>query len=67
MLILPYQGDKGIVLGKSLKRNLNKHLPNNFKAQVTFTDRKLSSQFNVKDTTKFEHKHDIIYFDKCPE
>ena len=37
MLLLPYQGDKGIGLTKSFKRNLNKHLRNNFKTQVTFT------------------------------
>ena len=45
----------------------NKHLPNNVKTQVTFTGQKLSTQFNVKDRTKFEHKHDIIYFGKYPE
>ena len=33
--------------------------------QVTFTGQKLSTQFNVKDRTKFEHKH-VIYFVKCP-
>ena len=32
--------------------------------QVTFTGQKLSNQFNVKDRTKFEHKHDG---GKCPE
>ena len=35
--------------------------------QVTFTGEKLSTQFNVKDRTEFEHKHDVIYFGKCPE
>ena len=35
--------------------------------QVTFTGQKLSTQFNAKDRTKFEHKHDVIYFGKCPE
>ena len=67
MLLLPYQGDKGIELSKSLKRNLTKHLPNNVKTQVTFASQKLSTQFNVEDRTKFEHKHDVIYFGKCPE
>ena len=67
MLLLPYQGNKGIGLIKSLKRNLNKHLPNNIKMQVTITSQKLSTQFNVNVMTKFEHKHDVIYLDKCPE
>ena len=53
MLILPYLGDIGIGLTKSFKRNLDNHLPNNVKTQVTFTGQKLSTQFNVKDRTKF--------------
>ena len=40
MLLLPYQGDKDINLTKMLKRNLDKHLPNNVKMQVTFTGQK---------------------------
>ena len=67
MLLLPYQGDICIGLTKSLKRNLDKHLRNNVKTQVTFTGQKPSTQFNVKDRTKFKHKHDVIYFGKCPE
>ena len=67
MLLLPYQGDIGIGLTKSLKRNLDKHFPNNVKAQLKFTDQKLNTQFNVKDRTRFEHKHHDIYFGKCPE
>ena len=50
-----------------LKRNLNKLLPTSLKIQVIFTGQKLSTQFNVRDRTKFKHKQDIIYFGKCPE
>ena len=67
MLLLSDPRDIGIGLTKSLKRNLDKHLPNNVKAQVKFTVQKLNTQFNVKDRTKFDHKHDGIYFGKCPE
>ena len=67
MLLLPYQGDKGISFTKLLKRNLDKHLSNNVKMQITFTGQKLSTQFHVKERTKFEHKHDVIYFGKFPE
>ena len=35
--------------------------------QVTITSQKLSTQFNVQVMTKFEHKHDVIYFGKSPE
>ena len=64
---IPYQGDKGIALTKSLKRNLNKHLAKNIKMQVKFTGQKLSTQCKVNDRIKFEHKHDVVYFGKCLE
>ena len=67
MLLLPHQGDKDIGSTKSLKRNFRKHLLDNVKTQVTFPGQKLSTQFDVKDRTKFEHKHDVIYLGKCPE
>ena len=35
--------------------------------QVSFTGNKLNSCFNIKDKTKFEHRHDVIYLRKCPE
>ena len=43
---------------------MGKHLPNNVKTHVTFTGQKLSPQFNIKNMTKFQHKH-VIYFGKC--
>ena len=67
MLLLPYQVDRDIDLTKSLKKHSNKHLPNNVKTQATFTGQKPSIQFNLKDRIKFERKHGVIYFGKCPE
>ena len=67
MLLLLYQAEIGIRLTKLLRRNSDKHLPNNIKMQVTFTGQKLSTQFNIKDRTRFEQKHDVICFGKCPE
>ena len=63
---IPYQGEKGEYLMKSIKRNLKKILPNNLKPQITYTRRKLGSFFQTKDQTIFEHKHDVIYHGKCP-
>ena len=34
--------------------------------QVSFTGDKLSSCHNIKDKTKFEHRH-VIYLGTCPE
>ena len=67
MLLLPYQGEKGLHLTKSLKRNLKSLLPSTVKANIGFTGKKLSTCFQIKDQTKFEHKHDIIYLATCPE
>ena len=47
-------------LNQIVKKNLNKHLPNNVKRQVTFTCQNLSTQFNVKN-------RNVTYFGKCPE
>ena len=67
LLLLPYQGEKGLHLTKSLKRNLKSLLPSTVKANIGFTGKKLSTCFQIKDQTKFEHNHDIIYLATCPE
>ena len=61
LLVLPYQGEKGINILYSLKRYVNKILPENVKIQTAFTGKWLSSCFKTKDRTKFEHQHNIIY------
>ena len=33
----------------------------------TFQGKQLSSWFNIKDKTKFPHKHDLVYHGKCAE
>ena len=60
LLVLPYQGEKGIHIVNSMKRYVNKILPENVKVQTAFTE-KLNSCFKTKDKIKFEHQHDIIY------
>ena len=32
-----------------------------------YTERKLNYYFNIKNPTKFEHQHDIVYLGKCPD
>ena len=36
------------------------------KPQITYTGRKLGWLFQTKDQTILEHKHDVIYYGKCP-
>ena len=66
-LMLPYQGDKGSNLLKLMKRYVNKLLPEHTKLEITFTGKKLNSCFSIKDKTKFEHQHDLVYYVKCTE
>ena len=67
LLLLPYQGEKGLQLTKSLKRNLKILLSSTVKSNTGFTAKKLSTCFQIKDQKKFEHKHDIFYLATCPE
>ena len=65
LLVLLYQGEKGVHTVNSLKRYINKILPENVKVQTAFTRKQWSNCFKTKDRTKFEHEHDIIYQVKC--
>ena len=46
---------------------MNKKLPDKRKVTLVYSDTKLGSNFNIKDITKKEHKHDLVYSVKCPE
>ena len=61
LLVLSYQGEKGINIVNSMKRYVKKILPDNIKVQTALTGKPLSSCFKTKDRTKFKHQHDIIY------
>ena len=65
-LKLPYQGDEGVSLIKSIKNATKKTLPENHDVRVILTGKKLSSLFNIKDDTKKMHKHDLVYYGECP-
>ena len=65
ILVLPYEGQKGIRIVNSMKSYVNKILPNNVNVQTAFTGKRLSSCFKTKVETKFEHQHDTIYQVKC--
>ena len=66
-LILPYQGDQGSNLLKLMKRYVCKLLIEHAKLEITFTAKKLNSCFSMKDKTKFEHQHDLVYYVNCTE
>ena len=49
-----------------MERRISKLLPPEIKTQVAYTGKKLSTCFNVKDQSKFEHQHDVVYYADCP-
>ena len=66
-MVLPYQGQKGDFIVKSMKKGLKTLLPDDIKTDVAFQGKQLSSCFNIKDKTKFPHKHDLVYHANCAE
>ena len=64
-LNLPFGGEKGQNLIKKLKQNIETTCRDKIKIRVTYTPCKLGSKFQVKDKTKFEHRHNITYHTKC--
>ena len=61
------KGNKVKKLLKSFKTTLHRSLPNNIQTKVVYTETKVGSHFQIKSKTKFDHKHDIVYYVKCPE
>ena len=64
-LCLPYAGEKGEQIVKKLKKNIQS-LSQNAKVNIIYTAQKLGSKFQVKDKTKIEHIHNVVYHGKCP-
>ena len=66
-LVLPYAGKRGNNIIRKMNRQLNKHLKNDVKVMIMYQGTKLSSRFQVKEETKFEHRNDVVYCCKCSE
>ena len=54
--------DHSTRLIKSRKTSTKKSLPENHDVRTILTDTKLSFQFNIKDDTNKQHKHDLCKF-----
>ena len=52
---------------KTKNNSLKRFLPDNVKTRVTYTGKKLGTKFQIKDNTSDQHKHDLVYYSKCPE
>ena len=64
-LKLPYGGDHGVNLIKSVKTATKKLLPDKHDVRIILTGTKLGSHFNIKDDTSKQHKHDSVYLSRC--
>ena len=66
MLVLPYKGERGQRIIKSINTAVKKILPQNHVTQNVYKSKKLGSYFNIKDSTKLKNQHDLTYFMQCP-
>ena len=64
-LKLPYKGDHSTNVTKSIKTSIKKSLPKKHDVRTILTNTKLNSQFNIKDDTNKQHKHDLLYSSGC--
>ena len=65
LLVLPYKGSDAMHIISSVRKQVNRALPDDVKIIVSYTGKKLSACFNVKDKTVFNH--DNVFYAKCPE
>ena len=49
-----------------MKKTVHKMLPKTVNTQIMYTGRKLSTCFQMKDQSKFDQQHDLVYHSKCP-
>lgn len=68
-LNLPYAGDKGEEIVKKMQKFMKKAVNTESKKlqlRTTYKSTRLSSRFNIKDKTKPEHLHNVVYYVPCP-
>ena len=64
--LVPYSGKQGHQLLLKMKKQLKRNLSNDIKTMISYRSTKLSTKFPVKDKTDFQHKHNVVYYGKCP-
>ena len=51
---------------KPIKTSTKKSFPKKHSVRIILIGTKLSLQFNIKYDTNKQHKHDLVYFSRCP-
>ena len=67
IISLPYKGEKGKKLMKSLNNTLINVLLDGHTTKIVYSGKKLGSYFNVKDQTNMQHQNDLIYYTEYSE
>ena len=62
LLALPYVGNKGEKILKSMNKSSTQVLSCNVKTCTAYPGTKLSSKFQLKDQTKKDHQHDVVCY-----
>ena len=52
---------------KLLKDSLSNLLPDRYVTKFKYTGKRVRSFFSIKDETKKQHQHELIYYTECPE
>ena len=68
-MTLPYAGEKGENIVRKMKKTIASALnkkDGNVRTRITYHSKKLSTKFILKDKTKLQHRHNIVYHAKCP-
>ena len=60
-LVLPYKVDGRNHVLRSMEKYVTKLPLKKSTLQITYTGKKLSSQFSIKDKTNFKYQYDLIY------
>jgi len=66
MMRLPYKGKEGERLIRSLNSTLATLLDDKTVTRVIYDGCKIGSRFSLKDSTKREHQHNLVYEITCP-
>ena len=67
LLVLLYKDSEAVHIISSMRKQVNRTLRDNVKMIVSYTDKKLSTCFNLKYKKVFNNEYDIAYFPKYPE
>ena len=66
-LMLLFAGAKVNTMLKWMKRWIKRIVPNEVNMWIRYTGYNLNTKFQLKDKTAQIHKHDLVYYVKCPD